>query len=170
MKFVDYYKILDIPIDSTLDEIKEAFKKQALKWHPDKNPNEDTTEKMQLINEAYLILKDKEARERYDQEYKKHQTKNTYNLNKNRSPGSTSYGENHESCNYVVEDEILQKWMNNAKSQAIDLAIKTINDLRGMSKAGAKAAIEEVKTGLQMWFILIVFVAIIYLILAIYSK
>ena len=67
--FVDYYKILEIEKSSTQQEIKVAFRKQAIKWHPDKNPGIDVNEKMQLINEAYLILKDEEARNHYDIEY-----------------------------------------------------------------------------------------------------
>ena len=41
--FVDYYAVLEIEITATSEEIKAAFKKQALKWHPDKNQGKDTT-------------------------------------------------------------------------------------------------------------------------------
>lgn len=41
----------------------------SMKWHPDKNPDADVTSMMQDINEAYAILKNKEKRHRYDQEY-----------------------------------------------------------------------------------------------------
>ena len=60
--FIDYYELLEIDSSASPVDIKSAFKKQALKWHPDKNPGIDTTEMMQRINEAYLILKDEEAR------------------------------------------------------------------------------------------------------------
>ncbi|MBX2893552.1 MAG: DnaJ domain-containing protein [Saprospiraceae bacterium] len=50
--FKDYYAILEIGNDATSEEIKSAFKKQALNWHPDRNPGVDTTSKMQVINEA----------------------------------------------------------------------------------------------------------------------
>lgn len=69
--FVDYYSVLEIDEGATLDEIKIAFRKQAIKWHPDRNQGKDTTVKMQLINEAYLILKDTEARDRFDTEYQR---------------------------------------------------------------------------------------------------
>ena len=46
--FVDYYKILEIEINSTQQEIKVAFRKQAIKWHPDKNPNVDVNKKCNL--------------------------------------------------------------------------------------------------------------------------
>jgi curved DNA-binding protein CbpA len=69
--FIDYYKVLEIEQSASHSEIKVSFKKQAIQWHPDKNPNIDVNEKMQLINEAYLILKDEEARNHYDIEHKK---------------------------------------------------------------------------------------------------
>jgi len=55
----DAYSILGILITATLDEIKSAFRKMAMKWHPDKNPGVDTTEKMQKIIAAYTFLTSK---------------------------------------------------------------------------------------------------------------
>ena len=56
--FRDYYAILVISQSASRVEIKSAYKKQAIKWHPDKNQGVDTTQRMQEINEAYLILND----------------------------------------------------------------------------------------------------------------
>ena len=61
--FKDYYAILEIDVTASEEDIKAAFKKQALKWHPDRNIGKDTTSIMQDINEAKLILLDFEARE-----------------------------------------------------------------------------------------------------------
>ena len=69
--FQDYYQILEIEFGANSEQIKSAFKKQAMKWHPDKNLDKDTTEIMQAINEAKLILLDPEARAKYDKEYLK---------------------------------------------------------------------------------------------------
>ena len=55
----DAYSILGILVTATLAEIKTAFRKMAMKYHPDKNPNIDTTEKMQKIIAAYTFLTSK---------------------------------------------------------------------------------------------------------------
>ena len=67
--FNDYYKILEISFGANAEDIKTAYKRQAMKWHPDKNPNQDVTSIMQDINEAYNILKNPVAKQRYDREY-----------------------------------------------------------------------------------------------------
>ena len=56
----DYYKVLGINNNSNKDEIKKAFKKLALKWHPDRNLNNkiEAEKKFKLISEAYNILGD----------------------------------------------------------------------------------------------------------------
>ena len=139
--FIDYYVILDISENASLDEIKSAFKRQALKWHPDKNIGLDTTNRMQEINEAYLILKDIEARERYNLEYQKfknykmqEQSEEYQNNRRNTKERTYRYS------SYNFDDDILNKWMNNARTQAIDLAKQTIEDFKGMVLLGTKEA------------------------------
>lgn len=61
-----YYELLDVERTATQKEIEKAYKKQALKWHPDKNQNTDTTEKFQEIIEAYNILNNPNDRAWYD--------------------------------------------------------------------------------------------------------
>ena len=64
----DYYKILNIQRNATDDDIKKAYRKLALKWHPDKNPDnkEEAEAKFKSISEAYEVLSDKNKREVYD--------------------------------------------------------------------------------------------------------
>lgn len=64
----DYYKTLGVSKDAGEKEIKKAYRKLALKWHPDKNPDskEEAEEKFKEISEAYDVLSDKEKRSVYD--------------------------------------------------------------------------------------------------------
>lgn len=149
MEFKDYYKILEIQQSASLEEIKIAFKKQAVKWHPDRNLDTDTTEKMQEINEAYLILKDKDARERYDREYLRYkeftsQSSKSYSQEKQSQSNSQSANkqkeEKAERPNYEFDDEILKNWMRNARRQAVDLAKQTIREVGELSVTATKAA------------------------------
>ena len=63
----DFYKILGIPRSANDKEIKKAFKRQSLKYHPDKNKGDDSALKMfQDISAAYETLGDSEKRRKYD--------------------------------------------------------------------------------------------------------
>ena len=61
----DYYKILGIAKGATDDEIKKAYRKMAVKWHPDKNKSPEAEEKFKDIAMAYDVLKDKKKRDLY---------------------------------------------------------------------------------------------------------
>jgi DnaJ-class molecular chaperone len=65
----DYYTILELNRDVSMDDIKKSYKKLAIKWHPDKNPDnrELAEEKFKEITEAYGILSDEEKKQKYDQ-------------------------------------------------------------------------------------------------------
>ncbi|MFP4333171.1 MAG: molecular chaperone DnaJ [Campylobacterales bacterium] len=67
MTEIDYYELLEISKDSDSGEIKKAYRKMAMKYHPDRNPdNPEAEEKFKLINEAYQVLSDSEKRAIYD--------------------------------------------------------------------------------------------------------
>ncbi len=64
---MEYYKLLGVAKTATADEIKKAYRKLALKYHPDKNPdNAEAEAKFKKISEAYAVLSDKKKREEYD--------------------------------------------------------------------------------------------------------
>ena len=62
----DYYSILKLSIDASQDEIKKAYRKLALKLHPDKNKEEDAEERFKELGEAYEVLSDTIKRREYD--------------------------------------------------------------------------------------------------------
>ena len=68
MEYRDYYKVLGVERNATEQEIKKAYRKLALKYHPDRNQgNKQAEEQFKEINEAYQVLSDPSKRARYDQ-------------------------------------------------------------------------------------------------------
>jgi molecular chaperone DnaJ len=64
---IDYYEVLEVSREASFEEIKKAYRKLALKYHPDRNPGDkEAEEKFKLINEAYQVLSDEEKRALYD--------------------------------------------------------------------------------------------------------
>jgi curved DNA-binding protein len=64
----DYYEVLGVKKDASEGEIKKAFRRLAMKHHPDRNPgNKQAEERFKEINEAYAVLSDKKKRQQYDQ-------------------------------------------------------------------------------------------------------
>ena len=171
--FVDYYAILEIDETASLEDIKSAFRKQAIKWHPDRNIGKDTTIQMQLINEANLILKDTEARNRFDLEYQKFKSykkaqeqekaAETQKESKKEEQSESKPKEPEFEFNeYEVKDDILKKWMANAKRQAVDLAKQTIKEFGGMVSVGVKEGTKAAGKGLVMQIIIGVIFLIIF--------
>lgn len=175
--FVDYYNLLEIDQNASHQEIQTAFKKQAFKWHPDRNHGIDTTSRMQQINEARLILLDSEARKRYDIEYlrfKKHKEQKTFQEKQRKthweqqhSHGNhkQKYEREYEYAFYTVEDELLKRWMQNAKKQAVELTQKTIEDFKAIATAGAKAIVKETVVGIKYYLIFSIAGVIIFLLM-----
>ncbi|KAG1808648.1 X-domain of DnaJ-containing-domain-containing protein [Suillus subaureus] len=62
----EYYDLLDVPVDVSDTDLKKAYRKQAMKYHPDKNPSLDAEEKFKDISKAYQVLSDANLRAVYD--------------------------------------------------------------------------------------------------------
>jgi DnaJ-class molecular chaperone len=63
----DYYDVLGVSKNASAAELKNAYRKMALQWHPDRNKSKDAEEKFKEINEAYQILGDPKKKAQYDQ-------------------------------------------------------------------------------------------------------
>ena len=64
----DYYEVLGVDKNATAEEIKRAYRKLAIKYHPDRNPgNKEAEEKFKEAAEAYEVLHDDDKRRQYDQ-------------------------------------------------------------------------------------------------------
>ena len=159
--FKDYYKILEVSPEATLAEIKQAYRYQSLKWHPDKNQDKDTTAIMLDINEAYSILKDAEKRQRYDREYnrfKQFQQTNsqrtnkqqanrqqTHQQNNTQTQSSHTYGRSSWTYDYTVHDEQVKNDMDDAREYARKLVDEFLKGLKENSAKAAKGAWEEMQ-------------------------
>ncbi len=73
---MNYYDILEIPRSSNVKQIKKAYHKLCLQWHPDKNKSNDACEKFKEIAKAYETLSDPILKQTYDNQLPK-QTKKT---------------------------------------------------------------------------------------------
>ncbi len=176
--FKDYYAILDIPASATKVEIKSAYKRQAKKWHPDKNEGVDTTQKMQEINEAYLMLNDDEARSYYDREYsrfrkfqqekkkeKQEQNRKEEPKSEQKSSEKKSEKSKEEYTNFQFNDELLKKWMENARKQAMRNVHEMVIEFRESSALGFgtffKTALMAIVTSI-IYFIIVQILKSIY--------
>ena len=154
--FVDYYSILETTIDASPEEIRNAYRRMALRWHPDKNPGEDTLSSMQAVNEAHLILGDPEGRVRYDIEYRRyHQFKASHEAEQQRKGSSSTQPQAEE---YVFADETLQRWMQNARKQAAEFSRMTQREFM----KGAGAAAEEMGKSIVSYLIFSVVLLLIF--------
>ena len=152
--FKDYYDILNCSISSNKIQINQAYKNQALKWHPDKNPNIDTTERMQDINEARIILSDSLKRKHYDLEYLKYKK-----FIRNRSVKSNSDSDGtkdrvHEHYNF--SNDKLRDWMKQAREDAVKNLHNMIIEFKDSSIIGVKSFISFIL--LAFLYILVIYI------------
>ena len=67
MQYKDYYKTLGVAKNATRDDIKKAYRKKAIKYHPDRNADKSAEDKFKEVSEANEVLRDPEKRKKYDQ-------------------------------------------------------------------------------------------------------
>ena len=72
----DYYKILNVKKNASLEKIKEKYKRRVKKYHPDKNKDPSAAEKFKLVSEAYSVLSDPYKRGKYDAYYENRKKSN----------------------------------------------------------------------------------------------
>ncbi len=116
----DYYAILEIEFPSDPNAIKSAYKKQSMRWHPDKNPGINTEDRMKNINEAYLILKDPLSKGRYDAEYAFFKKTTSFHPNADNTYDSDSNDQRKWEYNYDIKDESLKDDINRAHKSATE--------------------------------------------------
>ncbi len=101
MEFKDYYKILGVSKTATTEEIKKAYRKLAVKYHPDKNPgNKTAEEKFKEANEANDVLSDPEKRKKYDE-----LGENWKYYQNNNPPPHQGFNQGRQQYQYSTSDE-----------------------------------------------------------------
>lgn len=118
----DLYKILGLSPSSTKKEIKKAYRKLALEWHPDKNKSPNAHEVFIKINEAYLILYDEEARAKYNKEYEfffgKHREAEQWKEDYKQEDSFAKDKQQQSKYTHTYNDPDLNNWSESAKRQA----------------------------------------------------
>ena len=145
----DYYKILDVKITSTQEEIKNSFRKLAIFWHPDRNSNPIALQKMQEINVAYEILSNLNRKETYDRIYKDYfnlnfditvftEKENNYNYSEKQKSETTKQKEEDFRKKYEKEISDLNNWVRN-----INFSLSSFDRFLDKSLAKADKPIEN---------------------------
>lgn len=156
--FPDYYKQLGLTQNATREEIKKAYRKLALEFHPDRNKSPDAHEKFIAINEAYLLLYDIEARAKYDSEFKIHFKREQA---KSQSEYESSYQKSKEKePTYTRENQFddadLNDWSKKAQQQGAEYARMAFDDFSKMVIGFVK------ETGFQLGNTIMVFFGLVF--------
>ena len=146
--FLDYYAILHIDSGASPEEIRAAYIELVKIWHPDRNPFPDAHKMMQQLNEAYMILKNPECREKYDKEYRQFKEAQEEYKEAEQHFSEEDYSNTQNIYEeYEVRDEKLREWINRARAKAHELNDVTLEDIGGMTVAAASSFCSTVKSG-----------------------
>eukprot|EP01084_Bolivina_argentea_P236014 396974_1 len=126
----DYYTILGIKKNATPQEIKKAYRKLAMKWHPDRNLNNKTKaeSKFKEIGQAYSILSDETKRKNYDQ----------FGTNKPQNFNNFSNNSNFQQNNFTSNEaeKIFQQFFFNFGNNSNNAHSSNFSDFSGFSMGG----------------------------------
>ena len=101
----DYYETLEVSRDASAPELKKAFKKKAMKYHPDRNPdNPEAAEKFKEAAEAYDVLSDSQKKSAYDQ-----YGHEAFNSGQNGVGFGGGFGSFSDICEDFFGDDILRQ-------------------------------------------------------------
>ena len=155
----DYYKIFGLCKTATKDEIKKRYRELAKKYHPDVNQSPDATARMQEIQEAYFILSDDEARERYDLQYNKIYGNVKEGRKESKQSSESQKNENNPGQKtYHNDDPILEKWIINAKRQALNFVQSLYRDTKGIAASGCSYYFKALGICIVIFFIIIIII------------
>lgn len=117
--FINYYKVLQVDSEAETDVIMSAYKRLALKYHPDFNKEPDAEEKMKLLNEAKRVLTNPQERRKFDEQYAK-----TTQSPQQQSKKSSSYQQETVEEEDVWDDSAIR----NLASQILIIIQQSLNE------------------------------------------
>lgn len=155
----DYYKRLGLKKNANKEEIKKAYRKLALQFHPDRNKSPNAHTLFIEINEAYLILFDNEARIKYDIEFDFYFGQNENNYKQDnfewQDQNTDKFSEKKQNANSNFKDENLNNWSYKARQQGTEYSNMNFENFSNLVMGIVK------ETGFQLGNTLLMFLALI---------